>query len=539
MAYSSSSSGAIVAEALVLNLTPPSKIGTGICFLDHMVDQLTSHAQLGVTLRCGLGAATSAEGGAAAPEVSPTSGSKRSAPEAATRFFAPLRDYAATLPAGSGRPHDRDIFAACGAALGAALRRVVDEVGAAAGAEARSVGRSSAVFCCPLDEAFAEAILDLRPPPERRGACHAALEPYGVFAGRAAGREWVGRYRTELTPVFWGALASALGADLSLRRVRGGNAHHVLESTFKAFARAFRAALDKLADGGSHGCATADEGAPPPPVPPAAGSGGSAAAAPRPRRAERKRATKETTIEVAVDLDAGWKAEDGPTGAGAAWAGGVMTASTLRGSVESLARVSTGVPTLDRVLIALARRADIALVVRCEGDRYIDDHHTAEDVAITLGQCLHEALGDKAGLARMGCAEGRHGGAAVRAIIDLSNRPHFESDLPLDEEYVGGGDGDGDGAGGEHGGGGDGDGFVCGTLLSCEMLFHVFNSLTLETRATGHLETRADAAAGRDGHTLDLALAAASAYGAALARAIRVDPRRRGAVASSKGTLSA
>ena len=69
------------------------------------------------------------------------------------------------------------------------------------------------------------------------------------------------------------------------------------------------------------------------------------------------------------------------------------------------------------------------------------------------------------------------------------------------------------------------------------MLHHVFDSLTLETRATGHLEVRADATEAA-GHTLDLALAAAAAYGAALARAIRIDPRRRGAVASSKGTLS-
>lgn len=109
--------------------------------------------------------------------------------------------------------------------------------------------------------------------------------------------------------------------------------------------------------------------------------------------------------------------------------------------------------------------ANICVVVHCEGDRHIDDHHTAEDVAITLGQCFHEALGDKKGLAvrhccklasasiplpslcwrsactpcsqRMGCAEGAHGGARVRAVLDLSNRPHFESDLPLDEENVG------------------------------------------------------------------------------------------------------
>ena len=169
-------------------------------------------------------------------------------------------------------------------------------------------------------------------------------------------------------------------------------------------------------------------------------------------------------------------------------------------------------------------------------------------MAITLGQCLHESLGDKAGLARMGCAYGAHGGAKVRAVLDLSNRPHFCSDLALDEEYVGGvGDGSGV-AGGDSVGSGVGAGAppaeggpapfdaLCGGILSSEMLFHVFDSLTIETRATCHLEVVSDA--GGHGHTLDLALAAASAYGAARARCIRVDPRRRGAVASSKGTLS-
>ena len=145
----------------------------------------------------------------------------------------------------------------------------------------------------------------------------------------------------------------------------------------------------------------------------------------------------------------------------------------------------------------------------------------------------------------MGCALGAAGGAVVRAVLDLSNRPHFASDLPLDEEYVGGvreWDDEAAGraeaaaaaAGGEAAAPAPCD--VCGGVLSCEMLHHAFDSLTIEVRATLHLELQSDR--GGDGHTLDVALAAAEAYGAALSRAIRVDPRRRGAVASSKGTLS-
>ena len=228
-------SGAVLAEARVLNLTPPSKIGSGICFLDHMLDQLTSHAQLGVTLRCGLVDKASAQ------------------PRAEKDCFAPLKDYATGL---SSRAHDQDIFVACGTALGLALKRVVDEVAsqAAAAVPPSSAAQGSAVFCSPLDESLTEASLELRPPPERAGRCETRLEPYGGFGGEAgSGRKWVGRYRTDLTPAFWAALSAGLGCELRLVKVRGGNAHHQLESAFKAFARAFRAALDNLSDGGAHG----------------------------------------------------------------------------------------------------------------------------------------------------------------------------------------------------------------------------------------------------------------------------------------------
>lgn len=518
MAPSIATSNAIVAECEVLNLTPPSKIATGICFLDHMVDQLTSHGQLGVILRCGIvgdGSAVTASG-------------KRGAPDAPTAFFAPLRDYATGM---AERTHDRDIFIAAGQALGQAMRKAATE---ALGSSSSSM--ANALFCCPLDEAFAEARIDLAPPATRAGRCDLQLAPYGKFAGAASnsggtsgGRQWIGRYRTELTPLFWEGVASGLQADLSLRKVRGANAHHILEAAFKSFARAFRAALDKAQTGQPQGCAEPSEGPVPPAEAPAA-----------PRTAERKRATKETSIEVRVDLDAPWLAADPPAGGAAAWTGKVLTASSLKGTVQPLSRVVTGIATLDEVFVELSKCAGIEMVVRCEGDRHIDDHHTAEDVAITLGQCLHEALGDKAGLARMACAYGQSGKAKVRAILDLSNRPHFESDLPLDEEFVGNADG---GCELEAPAGGGGAGAapmdaVCGGVLSCEMLFHVFDSLTLEMRSTCHLELIEEASPRQSGHTKDIAIAAARAYGAAVSRAIRVDPRRRGAVASSKGTLS-
>ena len=195
-------SNAVLAEARVLNLTPPSKIGSGICFFDHMLDQLTSHAQLGVTLRCGV-----------LQKDSPQ-------PRAEKDCFAPLKDYATGL---SSRTHDEDIFVACGTALGLALKRVVNEVAreAAAAAPPSSAAQGSAVFCSPLDESFTEASIELRPPRERAGQCETRLEPYGRFGGETgSGRKWVGRYRTDLTPAFWSALAVGLGCDLSIVKVR-------------------------------------------------------------------------------------------------------------------------------------------------------------------------------------------------------------------------------------------------------------------------------------------------------------------------------
>lgn len=536
MSPSHFSSGAITAEAEVVPIEDhdfsvgklSSKIGTGICFLDHMIDQFTSHGMLGVSLRCGISSVSPAAVNGHMPD---------------TKWFAPLADYATGM---SGRPHDRDIVIACGTALGLALRKVVQEVAAThcSGVQVTrddgALPRTAAVFCCPLDEAVAEVTLDLVPELARKGRCDSHLEPYGIFSGSSSGRQWVGRYRTNLTPIFWSSLATALQCDMSLRKVRGGNAHHQLESTFKSFARAFRAAIDRMVDGGSHGCAESSA-EPSPPAGPHAEL----------RQAERKRMTKETSIEVRVNLDAPWRFEDKPQGFLAAWTGKWITAGALKATLQQTSRISSGVEVLDRVLVELAKAAGIEIVIHCEGDRHIDDHHTAEDVAITLGQCFHEALGDKAGLARMGCAEGVHGNSCVRAVLDLSNRPHFESDLPLDEEYVGAVDVVDKTADAEEPrskqakteamGGDKLDepapwDALCGAVLSCEMLYHVFNSLTLEMRSTCHLEVIKDDCA--VGHTLDLALAAARAYGAALSRAIRVDPRRGGAVASSKGTLS-
>ena len=111
------------------------------------------------------------------------------------------------------------------------------------------------------------------------------------------------------------------------------------------------------------------------------------------REAEVRRTTKETDVRVRLALD---------------------------GSGES--KVSTGVAFLDHMLELFARHGLFDLEVECRGDLHIDDHHSVEDIAITLGQALSQALGDKKGIARYGSAYVPMDEALCRAVIDLSGR---------------------------------------------------------------------------------------------------------------------
>jgi len=107
------------------------------------------------------------------------------------------------------------------------------------------------------------------------------------------------------------------------------------------------------------------------------------------------RETKETELLVEVDLD-------GP------------------GPVE----VETGVPFFDHMLAQLGKHGGLDLTVRAKGDTEIDSHHTVEDTAITLGQALKEALGDKSGINRFGDALVPLDETLVQAAVDLSGRPY-------------------------------------------------------------------------------------------------------------------
>jgi len=129
---------------------------------------------------------------------------------------------------------------------------------------------------------------------------------------------------------------------------------------------------------------------------------------PNSRRAKVERNTNETRIAVELDLDGAGHAE-----------------------------LATGVPFLDHMLDQVARHGMIDLVVRAAGDLHIDAHHTVEDIGITLGQAVAQALGDKRGLTRYGHAYVPLDEALSRVVIDLSGRPGLEFHVPFTRAMIG------------------------------------------------------------------------------------------------------
>ena len=122
------------------------------------------------------------------------------------------------------------------------------------------------------------------------------------------------------------------------------------------------------------------------------------------RRATRSRTTKETSIELALDVDGGGRAE-----------------------------VSTGLPFFDHMLDQIARHGGFDLTLRATGDLEVDAHHTVEDVGIALGEAFAEAIGDKAGVRRFASGLYPLDEALVEVALDLSGRPFVVYDVPFGE----------------------------------------------------------------------------------------------------------
>ena len=100
-------------------------------------------------------------------------------------------------------------------------------------------------------------------------------------------------------------------------------------------------------------------------------------------------------------------------------------------------KIETGVPFLDHMLDQIARHGLMDLTIDCKGDNEIDDHHTVEDIGITLGQAFFEAVGDKKGLTRYGHAYVPLDEALSRVVVDLSGRPGLDLGVKFTRDRVG------------------------------------------------------------------------------------------------------
>jgi imidazoleglycerol-phosphate dehydratase len=412
-------------------------ISTGIGFFDHMLDQLNSHAQVGVGVVVESDVAHEAD--------------------VHHNRYADLQQ--------------KELLESVGAALGDCLRENVLMP------DLPKRGDSSR-FCCPLDEALVECVLTVPHSSEwesSEGSLEYSLAPFGIYP-RPSGRTKIGTLQTKQTEHFFEKLAKHSGLQIHLRKIRGDNGHHIVESAFKAFSRALRNLLDGTNTAFPPNQATLKQWG--------LESTSYNQSLALQRQGTVSRSTKETSISINLKMDGG---KDG-------------------------SHIHTGLFTLNEFFSIVARESHMTLNIDCKGDLWVDDHHTSEDVSIAVGQCLTQALGTKAGLNRMWCAQGHDGGAIVEVTMDLSNRPCLTQNLTLDkEEYV--------------------DSEHCEWTV--EMFAHVLESLVMNSHMTVHVvEIKA-------GHAVrDTVMATAIAFGRALRLCAAVDPRRAGATASSKGTLS-
>ncbi len=192
------------------------------------------------------------------------------------------------------------------------------------------------------------------------------------------------------------------------------------------------------------------------------------------RTATVERRTRETDIAVTVTLDGSGKAE-----------------------------IATGLRFLDHLLDALTRHSRMDVTLACKGDLDIDDHHTAEDCSLALGEAFDKALGDKRGIRRFGHAYAPLDEALARAVLDLSGRPYAFVDLGLRREKVGD--------------------------IATEMIGHVLQSFAMAAKLTLHVELIRGQ---NDHHRAEAAFKAL-----ALALRMAVSPDGHEDVPSTKGVL--
>lgn len=181
----------------------------------------------------------------------------------------------------------------------------------------------------------------------------------------------------------------------------------------------------------------------------------------------------------------------------------ILVTLNLDGSGES--SLASGIPFLDHMLDQIARHGLIDLSVEATGDRHIDDHHTVEDIGITLGQALAQAVGDKQGIQRYGHAYVPLDEALSRVVVDFSGRPGLDYHVEFPRARIG--------------------------EFDVDLFREFFQGLVNHAQLTLHI----DNLRGRNAH--HIAETVFKACGRALRMALEHDPRRCGRIPSTKGTL--
>jgi imidazoleglycerol-phosphate dehydratase len=194
------------------------------------------------------------------------------------------------------------------------------------------------------------------------------------------------------------------------------------------------------------------------------------------RTAQIERNTKETEIFVEVNLDG--------TGQYA---------------------ISTGIGFLDHMIEQFSRHSLIDLTLRIKGDLHVDQHHTAEDSAIAIGQAIGKALGDKAGIVRYGSAYSPMDETLSRVALDISGRPYLVWKAGFTQERLG--------------------------EMDTELFKHWFHSIADAAELTLHIELLY----GENNH--HIAESIFKGFARAMRSAVEIDSRKQGAIPSTKGQL--
>ncbi len=194
------------------------------------------------------------------------------------------------------------------------------------------------------------------------------------------------------------------------------------------------------------------------------------------RIAEVHRDTKETQIQVRVNLDGTGQSD-----------------------------LSTGIGFFDHMLDQIARHGLIDLSIKATGDLHIDGHHTVEDVGITLGQAVAQAVGDKKGIRRYGHAYVPLDEALSRVVVDFSGRPGLEMHVPFKSGMIG--------------------------HFDSQLAFEFFQGFVNHAFVTLHIDNLSGENAHHQAETVF------KAFGRALRAATELDPRSAGMIPSTKGSL--